>query len=812
MTNNNEMLFDLELIAPKPLFLLLYSAQTEEELNDIINKHQDIFKRENWVPIGGNESNYGIIENQQSNPIAALVEKVTNSIDAILTKKCLEAGINPESDEAPKSMDDAVKKFFPDYKQWDLTTFRRKQAEDIQVVADGPPRDTAVIIYDNGEGQHPEKFDDTFLSLVRGNKNKIMFVQGKYNMGGSGSIVFCGKKGYQLIGSKKYDETGEFGFTLIREHPFEKGEAAHNKNTWYEYLKIDGKIASFDLKVEMDLKLFNRKFKTGTIIKLYSYQFPVGYSGFAQDLNQSFNEFLFEPVLPIFTVDKKERYPNNKVLEMDLFGLKRRLEEDKNYIDKFFSEVYTDELFGEMKVTCYVFKAKVGDNDVKKTKENIRRFFFKNNMSVMFSINGQAHGHYTSEFITRTLKFNLLKDYLLIHVDCTKMKYEFRKELFMASRDRLRQGDESNELREYLGRKLRKSQLEEINKRRKDSIGLESEDTNELLKSFAKNLPKDSDLFKLLQNTLKIEEKKDKDKKQPEKKDKQKEVQEPFNPKRFPSFFNLHNKTNADRTVISIPKDGEKTIKFDTDVENEYFDRSEEPGDLEIALLDIKQNEVKGGDRKGDQVTIGSLINIVKSSPNNGTIKITFNPTDELHVGDELQIKTSLSGAGETFEEIIWIKIKDKEAPKAEVPKEEDNIDNIGLPKLEKVKEEDWERLEAAGIEMNHKTVMCPVGDGNVLEKIIINVDSSVFLNYRTKLKSEDQIQVAEKRYLASVYFHTLFLYMITKKRNYKLSLVKEGNDEEVTIDDYLRDIFDSFYSDFLLNFGMEQLINSLED
>jgi len=796
----------------KELFLALYNAKTESEVADLINKYPGTFKSENWVPIGGNFSNYGIIENQQSNPIAALVEKVTNSIDAILTKKCLESRIAPESDDAPKSMDAAVKQFFPDHKQWDLTTFRRKQAEDIQVIADGPPRDTAVIIYDNGEGQHPEKFDDTFLSLVKGNKNKIMFVQGKYNMGGSGSIVFCGKKGYSLIGSKKFDGTGQFGFTIIREHPFEKEEAAHNKNTWYEFLKIDGKVPAFDLKDEMDLKLLNRKFKTGTVIKLYSYQFPSGYSGFAQDLNQSFNEFLFEPVLPIFTVDKKERYPNNKVLEMDLFGLKRRLEDDKNYIDSFFSETYTDALFGEMKVTCYVFKAKVGDNDVKKTKENIRRFFFKNNMSVMFSINGQAHGHYTSEFITRTLKLNLLKDYLLIHVDCTKMKYEFRKELFMASRDRLRQGDESNELREYLGKHLRKSQLDEINKKRKDSIGLESEDTNELLKSFAKNLPKDSDLFKLLQNTLKLEEKKDKEKKPPEKKDKEKEEREPFNPKRFPSFFKLYNKAGGDRTVITIPQGGEKTIKFNTDVENGYFDRTEEPGALEIALLEIKQNDVTGGDQKGEQTDIGSLINIIKSSPNNGTIKLTINPTEELKVGDEVQIKASLSGAGEAFEELIWLKIKDKEAPKTETPKQEESLDNIGLPQLQKVKETDWPAVEAAGLTMNYGTVMSPVGDGNTLEKIIINLDSSVFLNYRSKLKSEDSIIVAEKRFLASVYFHTLFLYMITKKRNYKLSLTKDGKDDEVTIDDYLRDVFDSYYSDFLLNFGMEQLINSLED
>lgn len=521
----------------KKLFEALYNAKTENEVDEFINKNSDVFINSNWAPIGGNESNFGIIENQQSNPIAALVEKVTNSMDAILMKRCLELGINPKDKTAPNSMDEAVKKFFPDYKNWDIRSNRRKQAENIQIIADGSPRNTSVIIYDDGEGQHPEDFDKTFLSLVRGNKNDIMFVQGKYNMGGSGAIVFCGKKGYQLIASKKYDGTGDFGFTLIREHPFKKGEESFKKNTWYEYLVIDKKIPSFSIK-ELDLKLFNRSFKTGTIIKMYSYQFPSGYSGFAQDLNQSLNEFLFEHVLPVYTVDKKERYPNNKVLELDLFGLKRRLEEDKDYVETYFSETYNEEeLFGEMKVTCYVFKSKVKEYDAKASKENIRSRYFRNNMSVMFSINGQAHGSYTSEFITRTLKFNLLKDYLMIHVDCTKMKYDFRKELFMASRDRLKQGDEANILRDYIGKKLRKSALDDINKKRKDTIGLESEDTNELLKSFAKNLPKDSELFKLLQNTLKLEEKKEKPAIKPEPKEKQ--LKAPFKPERYPSKFQL---------------------------------------------------------------------------------------------------------------------------------------------------------------------------------------------------------------------------------------------------------------------------------
>ncbi|NII24367.1 hypothetical protein HB364_04725 [Pseudoflavitalea sp. X16] len=798
----------------KALFIDLYFAKTEEEVDKVIAKNLTLFVNKNWVPIGNNDSNYGIIENQQSNPIAAIVEKVTNSIDAILTKKCLENGIAPsDRKEAPKSMAEAIKLFFPEYKQWELPTFRRKQAEEIQILADGPPRNTSVIIYDNGEGQHPQDFDKTFLSLVRGNKNNIMFVQGKYNMGGSGAIVFCGKKGYQLIGSKKFNGKGKFGFTLVREHPFEKGEEDIKKNTWYEYLVIDGVIPAFDLEGELDLKLLNRKFKTGTIVKLYSYHFPPGYSGFAQDLNQSLNEFLFEPILPIYTIDKKERYPNNKVLEMDLFGLKRRLEEDSNYVDDMFSEIYTDEMIGEMKVACYVFKAKVGENDVKKTKENIRRFFFKNNMSVMFSVNGQAHGHYTSEFVTHQLKFNLLKDYLLIHVDCTKMKYEFRKKLFMASRDRLKGGEEVQYLRDFLGKKLRKSKLDDINKKRKESIGLDSEDTNELLKSFAKNLPKDSDLFKLLQNTLKLEEKKQENTKNDNPKvEKSKKEREPFSPKRFPSFFKLRNKSNGEKSVLSIPQSGEKVIKFDTDVENGYFDRIDEPGQLELAVVSIKRNEGNGGNQEGNEHELNHLLNIAKSSPNEGTIKVSLNPTNEMNVGDEIEIKITLTSPSGPFEEILLVQVKEKEIKPTEIPKQEDDLDNIGLPKLEKVKEENWSKLEEGGVSMNISTVMHPMGEGNKLDVIYINLDSSVYLRYKAKLKTEDQITIAEKRYLASIYFHTLFLYMITKKKNYKLQLNKEGQDEDKTVDEYLRDIFDSYYSDFLLNFGMEQLINSLED
>ncbi|WP_353158630.1 hypothetical protein [Myroides odoratus] len=792
------------------LFEALYDCKTETEIDDLISTNSYLKSLENWYPIGKNESNFSIIENQQSNPIAALVEKVTNSIDATLMKKCIELGLDPKSKEAPKSMDEAINIFFPDNKNWDLNTSRRNQAEDIQIIANGPTRQSSVIIYDNGEGQHPKDFEETFLSLMKGNKNEIHFVQGKYNMGGSGAIVFCGTKGYQLIGSKRFDNSGDFGFTLVREHPLSENELNTKKNTWYEYLKINGEIPAFNIS-ELDLNLLNRNFKTGSIIKMYSYQMK-GISGFAQDLNQSLNEFLFKPVLPIFTIDTKERYPNNKVLETTVYGLQRRLEEEKDYVEDWFSEEYEDTLFGKMKITCYIFKAKQDSKSAKDTKVDIQRRYFKNNMSVLFSMNGQVHGHYTSEFITRSLKYNLLKDYLLINVDCTKMKYEFRKDLFMASRDRLKNGVKAEELRDYLRKKLTKSKLDDINKRRKDSIGLESEDTNELIKSFAKNLSKDSDLFKLIQNTLKLDEKVEgkSEKKEPKANRSQEKQEKPFKPERFPSFFKLQQKAN---NPIPVPIGGEKTLRFETDVEDHYFDRTDEPGDLEVSILKVKRNNQKGGTELGNKKEPGKLLNIIKSSPNKGTIKITFNPDIDLRQGDEVEIEATLKGAGDDcFQEILFLKIVNPEEKKETTPKDEEDYSNIGLPELVKVTKKQWDDLESQGISMNYDTVVNPVATGDILEKIYVNLDSNVYLKYRKKLKNEEQIIVAQKRYIASIYFHSLFLYMITKKKNYKFSLEAENNDEEKTIDEYICDVFDSYYSDFLLNFGMEQLMGSLED
>jgi hypothetical protein len=53
----------------------------------------------------------------------------------------------------------------------------------------------------------------------------------------------------------------------------------------------------------------------------------------------------------------------------------------------------------------------------------------------------------------------------------------------------------------------------------------------------------------------------------------------------------------------------------------------------------------------------------------------------------------------------------------------------------------------------------------------------------------------------------TISLFAIAKSRNYS---VKQGESEK-DLTDFLKDIFSSSYSEFLLNFGTEQLMASLE-
>lgn len=201
----------------KNLCMKLAAADSEEEVISVLSQAKLWDKPEAWRLYGDNEGNFSTANNQQSRPEAALVEKIVNSVDARLLNECLIAGINPESADAPQSIKDAVTMFFEEKKsasqgggspsKWPKEK-QRSEARNICVAVSGakPPGAACISIVDRGEGQTPARMADTFLSLSRSNKLRIHFVQGKFNMGGTGALRFCGTNKLQLIITRRTQE------------------------------------------------------------------------------------------------------------------------------------------------------------------------------------------------------------------------------------------------------------------------------------------------------------------------------------------------------------------------------------------------------------------------------------------------------------------------------------------------------------------------------------------------------------------------------------------------------------------------------
>ncbi|MCY3946069.1 MAG: hypothetical protein OXF44_07275 [Anaerolineaceae bacterium] len=799
------------------LFLELWSCKNEEQVDKLISTLPALKDATNWKALGGQEGNLGVVENQQSKPAAALVEKIVNSIDAILMRKCFESGTDPTSSDAPESVQKAIERFFPAHKYWDRGPKRVEQARDIQVLADseeGDTRNTSIIIYDAGEGQRPRDFEQTFCSLLSGNKNEIPFVQGRYNMGGSGALSFCGRKRFQLIGSRRFDG-GDFGFTLVRKHPRSTREEQTTKNSWYEFFAPLGSVPSFPI-CTLDLGLHKTHFQAGTIIKLYSYD-TKGNRELQRDMGRSLNEYLFMPALPYFVVESNKRFQTHGPSIQ--FGLNDRLAK-REHIETHFSQTMENQQMGRVEVDVFVFKSRIGERDVKATKEFIRKEFLKNNMSVLFTLNGQVHAHYTSEFITRRLKFDLLKENLLIHVNCTKMKPTFREELFMASRDRLKDGETSQLLRAQLGEVLKNGPLKDINKQRRDNIAVTAGSSDELLKQIGNSLPFDKELRKLFGDAMKLNSRPENHRHRS--KHQTNQQQPNFKPQRYPSFFDLDTHKKGDSDVYEIPRNGSRTLLFDSDVENEYFSRSEDPGGLQLAVLTWHANDNEGGNERGTVNAIGEILSVEIQSPRDGKIKVVLQPDKALHVGDEVQIRANLRERGNPNglpPKMFWVRITDPRRPSkpAKPPKVEDPL---SIPELGLVFEspggnghKSWDELSDNGAPMDHNTVMYPYcNEDDVLETIYVNMDCQIYKKHRSRLKTNEQITVAENRYITSVYYHTLFLYTISRQRGYENVTKQYSNESNVSqgLVEYLQDIFASHYAQFLLAFDHGAVLDAL--
>ena len=257
--------------------LSLLQAESERAVDEIVTSTPELLNAENWFPMDGRETNFNVVTNQASGGSKALTELCTNMVDAVLMKHAFIRGIDPVGPNAPQSVISGVRELVklqgaPSgiLAEVDNESYLRAFAEENLIigVTGGRRRNESLCFtfVDNGEGQHAEVFEDTFLSLSKGNKSDIPFVQGKYNMGSSGVLSYCGRRWYKLIVSRRYDESEEWGWTLVRRRPGDGMPVA-------EFFKLDGRIPTFQSAVLLPMTLNSGEqddrvsVSTGTVVQ-----------------------------------------------------------------------------------------------------------------------------------------------------------------------------------------------------------------------------------------------------------------------------------------------------------------------------------------------------------------------------------------------------------------------------------------------------------------------------------------------------------------------------------------------------------------
>ena len=758
----------------KELFLNLLKVEGEEKVYNIINKNSQLKNQNNWVPYGETRKNFSVFDNQQPNAVSALIEKITNSIDSILIKECHFNEIDPKDyKKAPKSMSEAVEKFF-NIKNGELgeitPTERKKLAKDIQLIATGTEKTPDILIFDNGEGQHPNEFKNTFLSLRKGNKNNIHFVQGQFNMGSTGAVVFCGEHRYQLIASRKnqqiFDKKNNyssniFGFTLVRRHILNEEENKQYKTSWYEYFVVDGQIPSFKAD-ELDIGLCDDiKFNTGSIIKLFSYILPRGCGGTIRDgLYHELNQSLYKPALPFLLRDKRQKYISNQVDILTVSGNDIRLSDDRHIIEKDFYTESNDKTIGSVKIKAILIKK---GEDQKKQENRKRRFIGKK--SVIFTINGQVHGFYGKSKI-KEWGFTYLKDSLLIHIDCTNIKINLRQDLFMADRYNFKETEKLDRLIEKIKQELKSTKLKEANDKRKEQLLQGTDDKSEIdmIKGVLSKNPATKELENLLKNhgnLLKKESQKSKPK------EKSKREQKPISSKRFPSIFKVNLSEKNGKKVKSIPIGGRGIIEFETDVQNDYFQRPNDQGELILEILGYNSNSSQYPNPQSSPNKVEDCFNTTITGPDDHSIKITLEPTQNLNIGDSVQINAKLSSPEGDLESIFYVKISKQGITK---PQKVKDSRNFNPPKLIKISKKDNRWIKNDGKEWSEEdwrddSIIHILTSENKVDAIAVNMDSHILKKYISKKsKGQKDLEVMKNHYITQIYSHGLFLFNAIEK------------------------------------------------
>lgn len=570
------------------LALSLASAETEDAVIDILKKQELWDDMSRWQPYGQNENNFSIIGNQQSSPDAALVEKLVNSVDAVLMKECLICGIDPTGAEAPRSIADALEKFFR-VRHGQIMTMdtktRNEMSTNIILAATGKQRgEENIVIVDRGEGQSPSTMASTILSISKSNKLKVPFVQGKFNMGGTGALPFCGEHHMELVISKRcpdinkdHDCTAdEWSVTLVRKEAAREGR----KSSMYTYLTdADGNILSFNadsLQIipECEGKEY-QNMEYGTYIKLFNYAMSGYKTNIIMDFNYRLSLLIPDLAHPIRIRECRKGFSGH-TLAATLSGMTTRLYDDRaGNVEDNFPSSDTFVIDGQ-ELICAIYLFKKGKQSNYRGKHE----------GVLFTVNGQTQGILPDSFFNR-VNLSYLKDSLLVMVDCSKIDISHQEKLFMTSRDRLRNDKFSKDLEKALESTLKNHQgLKAAEHERRTEALRDKLSSDKPLKDVLQNiLTKSSVLSKLFLAGTAITS--------PEGGPSAAGQTEKFSGKKHPTYFRLIGKMKEGKLTKHAPINHSFRVMFETDVQSDYFSRPEDPGYFVLKMDGIQRTDLK---------------------------------------------------------------------------------------------------------------------------------------------------------------------------------------------------------------------------
>ena len=431
--------------------MAILRAESEDEVTEVLDNHLDSAGTSEWHPIDERETNFNVVTNQAASGGKALTELCTNMVDAIILRKAHEAGIDPESPEAPQSVIAAVRDLVRlrgarsgILAEVDDPAYLRHYAEANLVIGVTGNSAPCFTFVDAGEGQKPDDFEDTFLSLSSGRKSKIPFVQGKFHMGSSGVLSYCGRRGYKLIVSKRFDGSAPWGWTLLRRRPGDGPLIA-------EYLKIDGQIPTFHQSTIQPLLLASAEPDTkvdasfGTIVKLYSY--VLGQAANFRTIREALNENLVSTVLPFRLMDYRARPARSRGGRRAL-GVDERTVSGMDFQLRRLDDPEEDESDDDAEgAGDPIHVADISDPDLGLIRIQALPLPRKlpgwlsarrNRMRVYHSVNGQVQYKQGRAYISQQCRLPGLKDRVVILVDASGLTDSAHQDVWKGDRETIR--------------------------------------------------------------------------------------------------------------------------------------------------------------------------------------------------------------------------------------------------------------------------------------------------------------------------------------------------------------------------------------